>query len=78
MIAPSGRELYHFQLSLQAAGPETFGYTIVFLKDRNIYFKQCSLTYALVVELFSTVILYITREESDSVTHVAFVSSFYT
>jgi hypothetical protein len=28
--APSGRELYHLQFSLQAAGPETFGYTLVF------------------------------------------------
>jgi hypothetical protein len=27
--APSGRELYHFQFSLQAASPETFGYTLV-------------------------------------------------
>jgi hypothetical protein len=28
-IAPSGRELYHSQFSLQAASPETFGYTNV-------------------------------------------------
>jgi hypothetical protein len=27
--APSGRLLYHLQLSLQAASPETFGYTFV-------------------------------------------------
>jgi hypothetical protein len=27
--APSGRELYHLQFSLQAASPETFGYTLV-------------------------------------------------
>jgi hypothetical protein len=27
--APSGRELYHFQFSLQAASPETFGYTLL-------------------------------------------------
>jgi hypothetical protein len=26
--APSGRELYHIQFSLQAASPETFGYTL--------------------------------------------------
>jgi hypothetical protein len=26
--APSGRKLYHLQLSLQAASPETFGYTL--------------------------------------------------
>jgi hypothetical protein len=29
MTAPSGRELYHLQFLLQAASPETFGYTIV-------------------------------------------------
>jgi hypothetical protein len=28
-IAPNGRELYHLQFSLQAASPETFGYTLV-------------------------------------------------
>jgi len=27
-IAPSGRELYHLQFSLQAASPETFGYPL--------------------------------------------------
>jgi hypothetical protein len=27
--APSGRELFHLQFSLQAASPETFGYTHV-------------------------------------------------
>jgi hypothetical protein len=27
--APSGRQLYHSQFSLQAASPETFGYTLV-------------------------------------------------
>jgi len=27
----SGRELYHLQFSLQAASPETFGYTLVCL-----------------------------------------------
>jgi hypothetical protein len=27
--APSGKELYHLQFSLQAASPETFGYTLV-------------------------------------------------
>jgi hypothetical protein len=27
--APSGRELYHLQFSLQVASPETFGYTLV-------------------------------------------------
>jgi hypothetical protein len=29
--APSGRELYHSQFSLQKACPETFGYTLVCL-----------------------------------------------
>jgi hypothetical protein len=28
--APSGRELYHLQFSLQAASPEISGYTLVF------------------------------------------------
>jgi hypothetical protein len=27
--APSNRELHHLQFSLQAASPETFGYTLV-------------------------------------------------
>jgi len=27
--APSDRELYHLNFSLQAASPETFGYTLV-------------------------------------------------
>jgi hypothetical protein len=27
--APSGRELYHLQFSLQADNPETFGYTFL-------------------------------------------------
>jgi hypothetical protein len=27
--APSGRELYHFQFSLQADSPETFGFTFI-------------------------------------------------
>jgi hypothetical protein len=30
--APSGRDLYHLQFSLQAASPETFGYTLVICK----------------------------------------------
>jgi len=30
-LAHNGRELYHLQFSLQAASPETFGYTIVCL-----------------------------------------------
>jgi hypothetical protein len=28
-IANSGRELYHLQFWIQAASPETFGYTLV-------------------------------------------------
>jgi len=32
---PSGRELYHLQFSLQAASPETFGYTFVFACYRD-------------------------------------------
>jgi hypothetical protein len=27
--APSGEELYHLQFPLQAASPETFGYTLI-------------------------------------------------
>jgi hypothetical protein len=27
--APSDRELHHLEFSLQAAGPDTFGYTLV-------------------------------------------------
>jgi hypothetical protein len=30
--APSGRKLYHLQFILQAAGPETFGYTLLQLQ----------------------------------------------
>jgi hypothetical protein len=33
----SGRELYHLQFSLQAASPETFGYTLVCHLLRNIF-----------------------------------------
>jgi hypothetical protein len=29
--APSGRELYHLQFSLQVASPETYGYTLVYM-----------------------------------------------
>jgi len=29
IIAPSSRKLYHLQFSLQAASPETFGYTLL-------------------------------------------------
>jgi hypothetical protein len=30
ITVPGGRELYHLQFSLQAASPDTFGYTLVF------------------------------------------------
>jgi len=33
--APSGRELYHLQLLLQAASPETFGHTLVFFSQEG-------------------------------------------
>jgi hypothetical protein len=33
--APYGRELYHLQISLQAASPETFGCTVVYLDLRG-------------------------------------------
>jgi hypothetical protein len=33
---PSGRELYHLQISLQAASPETFGHNLV---HGPIYFQ---------------------------------------
>jgi hypothetical protein len=29
ITVPSGRDLYHLQFSLQAASPETFGYTLL-------------------------------------------------
>jgi len=32
--APSGREQYHLQFSLQAASPETFGYGVVLSNNR--------------------------------------------
>jgi hypothetical protein len=38
--APSGRELYHLQFSLQAASPETFGYTVVFGMLSNLQMIQ--------------------------------------
>jgi hypothetical protein len=34
--ASNGRELYHLQLSVQAAIPETFGYTLVVPKSRML------------------------------------------
>jgi hypothetical protein len=51
--APCGRELCHLQFSLQAANPETFGYTLVlanisescFLRPhgvvKNLYYIHC-------------------------------------
>jgi hypothetical protein len=35
--ALSGRELYHLQFSLQAASPETFGYTLVYSFPRKSF-----------------------------------------
>jgi len=32
---PNGRELYHLEFSLQAASPETFGYTLL-LRNHNV------------------------------------------
>jgi hypothetical protein len=37
--APSGRELYHLQFSLQPANPGTFGYTLVLQAFPGIVFK---------------------------------------
>jgi hypothetical protein len=34
--APSGRELYHLQFSLQAARAETFGYTLVYSDHKGM------------------------------------------
>jgi len=31
ITVPSGRESYHLKFSLQAATPETFGYTLLFI-----------------------------------------------
>jgi hypothetical protein len=35
--APSGRELYHLQFSLQVASPETFGYTLVCMCNSAVH-----------------------------------------
>jgi len=37
ITAPSGRELYHLQFPLQAARPETFGYTLVWKDSVQCY-----------------------------------------
>jgi len=37
--APSGRELYHLQFSLQADSPETFGYTLLHMLE-NVRFRR--------------------------------------
>jgi hypothetical protein len=37
--ASSGRELYHLQLSLQAASPETFGYNLVHSTEKKFQMK---------------------------------------
>jgi hypothetical protein len=36
--APSRRDIYHLQFSLQAASPETFGYTLV---TYSVHVKLC-------------------------------------
>jgi hypothetical protein len=38
--APSGKELYHLQFSLQAASPETSGYTIVYHAAQSLKSQQ--------------------------------------
>jgi hypothetical protein len=38
--APSGRELYHLQFSLQAASQETFGYTLIYAVEKASLNKQ--------------------------------------
>jgi len=38
--APSGRELYHLQFSLQVASTETFGYILVFPAAVDIVFHE--------------------------------------
>jgi hypothetical protein len=42
---PNGRELYHLQFSLQAAGPESFGYTFPFLFKINTEQTNCGISY---------------------------------
>jgi hypothetical protein len=42
--APSGRELYHLQFSLQAASPETFGHTVIYIGTSQIPCLQESYT----------------------------------
>jgi hypothetical protein len=32
---PSGRDLYLLQFSFQAVGPETFGYSLIYLSSPN-------------------------------------------
>jgi hypothetical protein len=44
--APSGRELYHLQFSLQVANLETFGYTLVE--------THCAMTFTLSADYFSS------------------------
>jgi hypothetical protein len=49
----SGRELYHLQFSLQAASPETFGYTLVCL---TLYYLLVHCTDDLMEELCVTTV----------------------
>jgi hypothetical protein len=39
-IAPSGRQLYHLQFSLQTASPETFGYILVHANLLQFFFHN--------------------------------------
>jgi hypothetical protein len=38
--APGGRELHHMQFSLQAASPETFGYTLLYYRISSPLFRS--------------------------------------
>jgi hypothetical protein len=49
--APGGRELYHLQFLLQAASPETFGYTV--LRVHDVVLRQKTLSLTLLVGLSS-------------------------
>jgi hypothetical protein len=38
--APNGRELYHLQFSLQAASPETCGYTMLLTISSSLFYRR--------------------------------------
>jgi hypothetical protein len=54
--APSGKELYHLQFSLQAASPETFGYN--FVQTFHLYFSKCRLTMSVLFLCHSSLSFY--------------------